>query len=872
MSSSEVRLRVNGRLRIVSLEPDRSLLVVLREELGLTGAKYGCGEGVCGACTVAVDGVAARSCVLPIGEVADRSVMTVEGLGSDDGTSLDPVQEAVLHAGALQCGYCTPGMILALRTALDGGAAPTVDNLRSALDGNVCRCGVYPRLLRAVASLASGPANRGSAGRVPGTAPSRDDLVGRHRPRAPWDLAELGERKYFEILGPGLVVVLGPQALERGRGRALWSVGGGAWLHVGEHGRVTAFTGKVDVGQDNRTALSLLIAEELCVPLDAVDLVMGDTDLCPYDVGTFGSRSTPDAGEVLRHAAAAGREQLLRLAADGWEANRADLVAEDGAVRTLDGARRSDYGQLLNGREVIEVASLDAPVTSPASWRTAGRGTPRASAIASVKGATTYTSDISLPGMLHGRVLHAPSAAARLVSADTSGVDSLVGVTLVRDRDFIGVVAPDPSAAAIGLAAIQATWDAPLEPSEAGLEAHLRSHPGRAEGWEGPFQHETGNVDAALATASSKRSATYTTAYIAHVPLETRAAVAEWDGDRVTIWTGTQRPFGVREDVAGALGLDEACVRVIVPATGGAFGGKHGSDVAREAAMLARAAGRPVKVRWTRAEEFESGYLRPASVIDVTSGVDATGRLTAWQFTNWNSGAAGITTPYEIPDQRIEYRPAESPLRQGAYRALAATANTFARESHMDELAHAVGADPVDYRLRHLADERLAAVLRAAADRADWTRPRPNGHGTGIACGTEKDGRVATFAEVSVGADRRLVVQRIVTAFECGAIVNPENLINQVEGAMVMGLGGALFETVHFEGGRVTNGSLRDYRVPRISDVPPIEVVLIDRPDLPSAGAGESPLIAIAPALANAIFAATGTRLRSLPLAPDAVV
>jgi len=755
---------------------------------------------------------------------------------------------------------------------LDGGAPPTVEGLRSALDGNVCRCGTYPRLLRAAASLASRPADRGSAGRAPGAAPATGDLVGRPRPRAPWDLAELDAREYFEILGPGLVVVLGPQALERGRGRALWSVGGGAWLHVGEHGRVTAFTGKVDVGQDNRTALSLLIAEELRVPLDAVELVMGDTDLCPYDVGTFGSRSTPDAGEVLRHAAAAGRERLLRMAADGWEANPADVVAEDGAVQSLDGARRSEYGQLVHGRELIEVASLDALVTSPANWRTAGRPTPRASAIACVRGAMTYTSDISLPGMVHGRVLHAPSAAARLVAADTSGVDPLVGVTLVRDGDFIGVVAPDPSTAATALAAIEATWETPPGPTEAGLEAHLRSHRGRSEGWEGPFQHETGSVESALATASSTRSATYTTAYIAHVPLETRAAVAEWDGDRVTIWTGTQRPFGVREDVAGALGLDEASIRIIVPATGGAFGGKHGSDVAREAATLARAVGRPVKVRWTRTEEFESGSLRPASVIDVTSGIDATGRLTAWQFTNWNSGAAGIATPYAIPDQRIEYRPAESPLRQGAYRALAATANTFARESHMDELAHAVGADPVEYRLRHLADERLAAVLRAAADRADWTRPRPTGHGIGIACGTEKDGRVATFVEVSVGADRRLVVERIVTAFECGAIVNPDNLANQVEGAMVMGLGGALFEAAHFEQGRITNGSMRNYRVPRFSDVPPVDVVLIDRRDLPSAGAGESPLIALAPAFANAIFAATGIRRRSLPLVPDRVV
>jgi nicotinate dehydrogenase subunit B len=288
-----------------------------------------------------------------------------------------------------------------------------------------------------------------------------------------------------------------------------------------------------------------------------------------------------------------------------------------------------------------------------------------------------------------------------------------------------------------------------------------------------------------------------------------------------------------------ALGVPEAQVRVVVPDTGGGFGGKHGGEVAEGAARLARASGRPVKVRWSREEEFRRGHFRPAAVIDVRSGASLDGAIAAWEMRNTNSGMFGLVGPYEIPNQRLDYQPADSLLPQGPYRALAATANHFARESHMDELADALGVDPLELRLRHLRDDRLAAVLRAAAERIGWAgRPDAPGLGMGLAGGVEKGARIATAATVRVGADRRLEILRIVTAFECGAIVNPDGLANQVEGATVMGLGAAVFEAIHFEAGRITNASLSDYRVPRITDVPPIEVILLDRRDLASAGGG----------------------------------
>jgi isoquinoline 1-oxidoreductase len=327
----------------------------------------------------------------------------------------------------------------------------------------------------------------------------------------------------------------------------------------------------------------------------------------------------------------------------------------------------------------------------------------------------------------------------------------------------------------------------------------------------------------------------------------------------------------VRGELAQAFGLPEQDVRVIVPDTGSACGGKHTGEAAIEAARLARAAGRPVKLVWTREEEFSWAYLRPAGVIDIASAARADGTITAWEYHNYNSGSAGIQTPYQITNQRIAYHPSQAPLRQGSYRALAATANHFARESHMDELAHALGHDPLAFRLQNLRDERLRAVFEAAAAAFGWgTSAPPPDRGYGIAGGTEKGSYVATCAEVAIErASGQVRVVRVVQACECGAIVNPAGLRNQVEGAIVQGLGGALFEAIDFADGRILNPRFSSYRVPRFADMPAIEVVLVNRPDLASAGAGETPIIGIAPAIGNAIFAATGIRLRAMPLVPN---
>jgi nicotinate dehydrogenase subunit B len=866
-------ITVNGAEREVTAGQGRSLLDVLREDLGITGPKLGCGEGACGACTVLIGRRAVTSCITPAAEVAGQRVTTVEGLAEDG--ILHPVQQAWLEIGAMQCGYCTPGWLTATAALLNRTSRPDDARIAAELAGNVCRCCTYPRILRAVRRAAELMERPELLKPVP-PGVSQPAIPSPASGTLPWDQAAKDETSFFEHLPDGLVtVVADDDHAAAGPGPGQWGGPDDAWVHVGADGTVTAFTGKVEAGQGTRTALGLLVAEELAVPPASVRVVMGHTDVSPFDLGTFGSRSMPFAAPPLRAAAAAARETLREAAAERFGLPAGALTVADGIVAGPDGAPSAGYAELLTGVQRVERVPADRPVTPPAAWRRAGQPLRAAGGGDVVGGTKRFPADIWFDGMLHGCVLRAPAFGATLRRADTAPAEAVPGVHVVREGDFIAVVAPAAATARSGVNAIDATWDRSPQPGPDELADYLRSHPIDGEGFSAAFQQQEGNVDAALAAGPVRLSAHYTAAYIAHVPLEPRSAVAAWQDGHVTVWTGTSTPFRARRELSEALGVPEPRVHVIVPDYGGGFGGKHGSTVAVEAARLARATGRPVKVQWNRHEEFHWGYLRPAALIDISSSADASGEITGWSHVNINSGAVGLAAPYRIPHRRLVYQPADSPLPQGAYRALAATANTFARESHMDELAHQIGADPLEFRLRHLDDARLANVFRAAAERLGRPlRPGAAGDGTGagIAGGMEKGGRVATAAEVRVGSDGTLHVDRLVTAFDCGAVVNPDNLANQIEGAVMMGLGGALFEAIDFADGQIRNASLSQYRVPRLPDLPEVDVVLLDLPDEPSAGGGETPIIAVAPAIGNAIFSACGIRLREMPLAPGGVV
>jgi CO/xanthine dehydrogenase Mo-binding subunit len=690
---------------------------------------------------------------------------------------------------------------------------------------------------------------------------------------------DLDRRQFFKSFGAGilLISVLKTSAFTQESGGARSRRGESlppeinAWLHIGENSRVTVYTGKVEVGQNIRTSLSQAVAEELRVPIEQIDLVMGDTQFTPFDMGTFGSRTTPTMNLQLRKVAAAARDLLIDLAAAQWQTDRQHLTAAQGKVTDPSRNRSIEYAALVKNQQLTQTIPAEDPLEPATQWTTLGQSAPKVDGREFVTGKHRYPSDQKLPEMWHGKILRAPSFGANLVSADLSKAEQM-GAIAVRDGNFVGVAAPTLGAATSALAAVKADWKSEPQPSSQELFEYLKKHPAEGKDPTGDGDRfETGNLDQALASVKHRLQQTYTVSYIAHVPLEPRAALAKWEGDNLTVWTGTQRPFGVRGELAEAFRIPEDHVRVLMPDTGSAYGGKHTGETAIEAARLARAAKRPVKVMWTREEEFTWAYFRPAGVIEVTSGVGEDGKIAAWEFHNYNSGSAGIRTFYEIPNQRIIFHPVHSPLRQGSYRALAATANHFARESHMDEMAHTLKTDPLEFRMKNLKNERLRAVFQAAADKFGWsTRRSSPGRGFGMGGGYEKLGNVATFAEVKV--DRKsgdVKVVRVVSAFECGAVVNPDNLRNQIEGANVQGLGGALFEAIAFENGKILNGMMSQYRVPRFSDLPVIETVLLDRKDLPSAGAGECPMIGLAPAIANAIFDASGIRLRSLPLVPD---
>jgi isoquinoline 1-oxidoreductase len=876
-----ITIVLNGTRREVR-DAGATLLSALRDELGVLGPKLGCGEGACGACTVLVGRRAVTSCQVPVTEADGQRVTTVEGL-AEDGV-LHPVQQAWLEAGALQCGYCTAGWLTATAALLAAVPHPTDERMAAELT-NICRCCTYPRIRRAVHRAAELTEDPGQLAPVPSAA--RPAGTGRPAPPVPWDLARTDPESFAAAMPEGLMTVAASDA--EGAGQAGYRGPSDAWVHVGADGSVTAFTGKVEGGQGTRTALAMLVAEELAVPVGGVTVAMGDTGTAPYDAGTFGSRSIPYAAPALRAAAAAARRLLTEAAAARFGLPRGELRAGGGAVAGPDGAPSASYAELVAGQRRCERVPADAEVTPAAEWRVAGPGAagaagagragasvPGAAALGAaevVSGAKRFPADLRAAGMRHGCVLRPPAHGASLLSAGTAAAEALPGVTVVRDGEFVGVVAPTSAAARAALALVEASWSAPAwaDVTPATLEAWLRDHPADPPGPGAPFEHAQGDAGAALRAGPVRRDARYHAAYIAHAPLEPRSALADWrDDGRLTVWTGTSTPFRARAELAAALGAPEDRVQVIVPDYGGGFGGKHGSAVALEAARLARAAGAPVHVQWTRQEEFQGSYLRPAAVIDVSAAAGPGGELTGWSFTNINSGAIGIQPPYRIPHQRLRFQPATSPLPQGSYRALAATANSFARESHLDDLAAAVGADPVEFRLRHLDDQRLAAVLRAAAAAIGWDEAAagPPGTGTGIALGMEKDGRVATAARVHVAPDGTLRVLELVTAVDCGAVVYPDGLVNQVEGAVMMGLGAALFEAIDFSGGRIRNAGLSRYRVPRLADLPDVRVVLLDQPGQPSAGGGEAPIIAVAPAIGNAIYRACGVRLRSMPMVP----
>jgi len=685
----------------------------------------------------------------------------------------------------------------------------------------------------------------------------------------------LSRRAFVQALGAGLLITVTDGLAWAQRGERGGSMPVAARIHLNEDGTITAMSGKVEEGQGARAQLSQAAAEELRVPADRIRLVMADTALVPDDGITAGSRTTPYNVPPMRQAAATARELLTQLAAEQWQVDAATLQVRDGEITNKVTGQKLTYADLAKSTDVVDAFSKnirsDVTVTAVGEWKVLGSPVPRPNNRDLVIGTHRFPSDVVRLNMLYGKVLRPPSYGATLESIDLTVVKAMKDVVVVQEGQFVGFAAPSSYRAteAMAAAAKTASWKTVPHPSSKSIHAYLKEHAQTGRG----RPNTRGSIEKGLADAARTLTETYTLAYIQHIPMEPRAAVAEWNDGKLMVWAGCDGPYRARGDLARTFNMPAERVHVIIPDMGGGFGGKHSAEAAEEAARLAKAAGRPVSVRWTRAEEFTWAYFRPAAVIECKGGLDAKGSLIAWDFTNINAGGAAIDTPYNIPNTRIASVGTSSPLKQGAYRCLAATGNNFARESFMDELAAVAGADPLAFRLAHLENPRIRTVLEAAAKHFNWAERRKKVTpelGVGLACGTEKNSVVAACVEVAIDRKRgEIKVHEVCEAFECGPIQNPANLTSQVQGCIVMGLGGALFEEIQFEDGKILNAGFAGYRVPRFRDVPKIDVHLINKTDIPSAGGGETPIIALAPAIGNAVFAATGVRIRSMPMRGD---
>lgn len=692
-------------------------------------------------------------------------------------------------------------------------------------------------------------------------------------------------RDFLRLTSTGLLVAVTVDPLFGGQeptrlptGRSGYPTDLNAYVHIGADGTVTCLVGKIEMGQGAQTSLPQLVADELDVPIASVQIVMGDTDLCPWDMGTFGSLSIRQFGPVLRAAAAEAKSVLLQLASDRLAAPVPALKAEGGVIAVAaDGAKRVTYGQLTEGKRIERKIEGTPALEAVSSFTVVGRSAPRRDAIEKVTGAAKYAGDIVPAGALHARVLHPPAHGATLQSADTSAAERVPGVRVVRDGDLIAVLHAHWDEADKALGLVKAQWSpSPSTLNDANIFEHLEK---TAPAPQTPASG--GDLAAGEKLATQIVEHTYLDAYYAHAPMETHSAVAAFEKGKLTVWAGTQTPFPLKSQLQAALKLGPEQVRVITPYVGGGFGGKSASQQAIEAARLAAAAGTPVRVVWSRAEEFFFDTFRPASVLKIRSGLDASKKIVFWDYLVIAAGDRGAAHFYDIPHHRTVVRgswggratPGFHPFAVGPWRAPGASTNTFARESHIDILAAKAGMDPVAFRLAQLKDERMIRVLNAAAKRFGWTpKTAPSGRGFGVACGTDAGTDVASIVEVKVDrATGTITVVRVVAAQDMGVVVNPDGAIQQMEGCITQGLGYALAEEIRFRNGEILDRNFDTYAMPRFSWLPKIDVEIVPNPGLAAQGGGEPAIVNMGAAVANAVFDAVGARVFRLPLTPERV-
>jgi len=651
-----------------------------------------------------------------------------------------------------------------------------------------------------------------------------------------------------------------------------------AFLRIDEEGMVSCFTGKIEMGQGVITSLAQMLADELEVPYDQVEMVMGDTDLCPWDMGTFGSMTTRFFGPPLRAAAAKARNVLTDLASEHLNLPPSQLTIKDGVVMDQHNPEhRVAYSQLTRGKKIEKEITETPPLEEYTKFTVVGEPMLRRDSRAKVTGDAKFSADIRLPGMVYAKILRPPSHGATLSSVDTSAIEGMEGVELIHEGDLVAVLHESPQMAELALSKIKATYTYDeLDVNDKTIFDHLLT-----VAPEPSVSEEGGDLEKGEELSHLVFEREYHNSYVAHAPLEPHTALAVKEGDRIRIWASTQTPFPLKDQVARVLDIPADKVHVTPPFVGGGFGGKTSNGQAIEAARLAVLSGKPVMVAWTRQEEFFNDTFRPAAVVKIKSGVTKSGSIALWDYSVYFAGSRGSEHNYDIPHHRTRIfnrswtaPPGTHPFATGAWRAPSNNTNTHARESQIDIMASEAGIDPLEFRLKNLKDEKMIGVLKAAAEKFGYTSAKsPSGRGYGIGCGIDAGTYVAHIAEVKVNEKTGHVqVVRVACAQNMGRVINPQGATIQIEGCITMGLGYALTEEIQFDGGAIHNKNFDTYELPRFSWTPRIDTVIIDAQHEDPQGGGEPPIISMGAVVANAIYDAIGVRLCQLPMTPERVL
>lgn len=692
---------------------------------------------------------------------------------------------------------------------------------------------------------------------------------------------EIPRRDFFRILGSGILIFFRPWTAaeliaappqQRGLPKDY-----NAFMQIAEDGTIKCFTGKIEMGQGVITSLPQMMADELNVPIENIKMVMGDTDLCPWDAGTWGSLTTRVFGPAMIAAAAEARGVLLQMGAQKMGVPVDQLDVKDGLIVDRKNPKNTiSYGQLAKGQRIEKFLDVKPSPEHYTKYTYVGKSYNHSDAVMKVTGQAKYAGDMKLPGMMYARILRPPSHGAKLNSVDYSESEKIPGTKVVRQGELIAVLNEDRDLADEAWAKMKADYSFNEMPVNDKTiydwlqKADSRSNSGKP----------TGDLEAGRQMSAKTFESEFHAPYLAHATIETHTALAQVEGDKVTVWASTQSPFGLKDSLAREMNMPPEKIRVITPFVGAGFGGKSANQQGVEAAKLAKLTVKPVMVQWTRDEEFFYDSFHPASVIKVKSGIDKEGMIKFWDYNIYYAGTRGSEVLYNVPNVRItDYSrkreaPEVHPFATGAWRAPNAQDNTFAREVQIDMMAEAAGIDPLEFRLKNLKDEKMIACLKAVADKFGYVPGKaPSGRGIGIAIGTDAGTWVAEMAEVKVDkATGKVKVVRIACAQDMGLCVNPEGSIIQMEGCMTMGLGYTFSEELFFEGGNITDRQFDTYEIPKFSWFPKIDTVILDRKDQAPQGGGEPAIVAVGAVIANAIFDATGARLFRFPMTPERVL